>query len=82
MNEVCSKDSINWLEYDNHRNTNKIHKSEERTILRKWIKIKVDLIKINKYNYFVYKIVIAFFKLNKRISRFIRKRKKVRSNQK
>ena len=27
----------------NHRNTNKIHKSEERTILRKWIKIKVDL---------------------------------------
>ena len=43
------------------RNTNKIHKNEERTILRKWIKIKVDLIKINKYNYFVYKIVIAFF---------------------
>ena len=43
MNEVCSKDSIKWLEYDNHRNTNKIHKSEERTILRKWIKIKVDL---------------------------------------
>ena len=61
MNEVYSKDSINWLKYDNHRNTNKIHKSEERTILRKWIKIKVDLIKINKYNYFVYKIVIAFF---------------------
>ena len=46
MNEVCSKDSINWLEYDNHINTNKIHMSEERTILRKWIKIKVDLIKI------------------------------------
>ena len=45
MNEVCSKDYINWLKYDNHRNTNKIHKSEERTILRKWIKIKVDLIK-------------------------------------
>jgi len=58
MNEVSSKDSINWLKYDNHRNINKIHKSEERTILRKWIKIKVDLIKINKYNYFVYKIVI------------------------
>ena len=46
MNKVCSKDSINWLEYDNHINTNKIHMSEERTILRKWIKIKVDLIKI------------------------------------
>ena len=61
MNEVCSKDSINWLKYDIFRTTNKIHKSEERTILRKWIKIKVDLIKINKYNYFVYKIVIAFF---------------------
>ena len=61
MKEVCSKDYINWLKYDNHRNTNNIHKSEERTILRKWIKIKVDLIKINKYNYFVYKIVIAFF---------------------
>ena len=44
MNEVCSKDSINWLEYDNHRDTNKIHKSEERTILRKWIEIKVDLL--------------------------------------
>ena len=44
MNEVCSKDSINWLEYHNHRNKNKIHKSEERTILRKWIKIKVDLL--------------------------------------
>ena len=38
MNEVCSKDSINWLKYDNHRNTNKI--------IRKWIKIKVDLIKM------------------------------------
>ena len=46
MNEVYSKDSINWLKYVNHRNTNKIHKSEERTILRKIIKIKVDLIKI------------------------------------
>ena len=42
MNEVCSKDSINWLKYDIFRTTNKIHKSEERTILRKWIKIKVD----------------------------------------
>ena len=44
MNDVCSKDSINWLEYDNHINTNKIDMSEERTILRKWIKIKVDLL--------------------------------------
>ena len=43
------------------RNTNQTHMCEERTNLRKWIKIKVDLIKINKYNYFVYKIVIAFF---------------------
>ena len=37
-------DSINKV--SNHRNTNKIHKCEEKTILRKWIKIKVDLIKI------------------------------------
>ena len=28
------------------RNTNKIHKYEERSILRKLIEIKVDLIKI------------------------------------
>ena len=46
MNEVCSKVSIKWSKYDNHRNTNKIRKSEERTILRKWIKIKVDLLKL------------------------------------
>ena len=45
MNEVCSKDYINWLKYD-YRNISKIQKSEERTILRKWIEIKVDLIKI------------------------------------
>ena len=43
MNEVCSKDSITWLKYDNHRNSYKIHKSKERIILRKIIKIKVDL---------------------------------------
>ena len=48
MNEVYPKDSINRLKNDNYRNTNKIHKSEERTILRKWIEIKVDLIKIIK----------------------------------
>ena len=44
MNEVCSKDSINWLKYDNYRNINKIQKCEERNILRKWIEIKVDLL--------------------------------------
>ena len=44
MNKVCSKESINWLKYDNHRNTNQTHMCEERTILRKWIKIKVDLL--------------------------------------
>ena len=43
MNEVCSKDYINWLEYDNYKNTDKTYKSEERAILRKWIEIKVDL---------------------------------------
>ena len=44
MNEVCSKDYINWLKYDNYINTNKAHKCEERTILRKWIEIKIDLL--------------------------------------
>ena len=44
MNEVCSKDSINWLKYDNNRTTNNIHMNEERNILRKWIEIKVDLL--------------------------------------
>ena len=43
MNEVCSKDYINWLKYD-LRNTNKSHKYEERSILRKLIEIKVDLL--------------------------------------
>ena len=42
MNEVCSKDSINWLKYDNFINNN-THIYEERTILRKWICIKIDL---------------------------------------
>ena len=41
MNEVCSKDSIKLLKYD-QRNTNKGYKCEERSILRKIIKIKVD----------------------------------------
>ena len=60
MNEVCSKDSINWLKYDNHRNTNKIHKSEERTILRKWIIIKIDLLEIKIFYYFNNLKVIHF----------------------
>ena len=44
MNEVCSKDYINWLKNDNYRNTNKVHRCKERSILRKIIKIKVDLL--------------------------------------
>ena len=46
MNEVCSKDSINWFKYDNFittNNTNNTHIYEERTILRKWICVKIDL---------------------------------------
>ena len=46
MNEVYPKDSINWLKYDNFITTNNTHIYEERTILRKWICIKIDLIKI------------------------------------
>ena len=46
MNEVCSKDSINWLKYGNFITTNNIHIYEDRAILRKWICIKIDLIKI------------------------------------
>ena len=46
MNEVCSKESINWYMIIIERNTNQTHMCEERTSLRKWIKIKVDLIKI------------------------------------
>ena len=34
MNEVYSKDSINWLKYDNYRNTNNIHMCEERNIIK------------------------------------------------
>ena len=34
MNEVCSKDSINWLKYGNFITTNNTHIYEERTILR------------------------------------------------
>ena len=40
MNEVCSKDSINWLKYDNYRNNTNIY--EERNILIKLIYIKID----------------------------------------
>ena len=46
MNEVYSKDSIDWLKYDNYRNINNIYMYEERTILRKWIIIKIDLLEI------------------------------------
>ena len=34
MNEICSKDSINLLKYDNYRTTN-THIYKERNILRK-----------------------------------------------
>ena len=34
MNEVCSKDSINWMKYGNFITTNNTHIYEERTILR------------------------------------------------
>ena len=46
MNEVCSKDSINWIKYDNFIITNDTYIYAERTILRKWMEIKIDLIKI------------------------------------
>ena len=44
MNEVYPKDSINLLKYGNYRNTNNTHIYEERTILRKWMEIKIDLL--------------------------------------
>ena len=40
MNEVYSKDSINWLKYGNYTNNTNIY--EERNILRKWFGIKID----------------------------------------
>ena len=46
MNEVCSKDSIKWMKYDNFITTNNTNIYEDRAILRKWICIKIDLIKI------------------------------------
>ena len=61
MNEVCSKDSINWMKYCNFITTNNTHIYEEWTILRKWMEIKIN---------------IFFLKLNKRIKRLMRKRKK------
>ena len=42
MNEVCSKDSINWMKYDKFITTNNTNINEERTILRKWMRIKID----------------------------------------
>ena len=44
MNEVCSKDSINWMKYGNFITTNNTHIYEERNILRKWMEIKIDLL--------------------------------------
>ena len=49
--------------YYNFITTNNIHIYEDRAILRKWICIKIDLISF-------------FVKLNKRIKRWMRKRKK------
>ena len=46
MNEIYQNQSIKLIKYGNYRKINKNNKYEERTILRKWIKIKVDLIKI------------------------------------
>ena len=43
MNEVYSKDSINWMKYYNFITTNNTHIYEEGTILRKWMEIKIDL---------------------------------------
>ena len=61
MNEVCSKDSINWLKYDNYRNINKTHKSEERIkiftlflLIHLIFNLEVDLLLIND----VYGIII------------------------
>ena len=44
MNEVCSKDSINWMKYYNFITTNNTYMYEEWTILRKWMEIKIDLL--------------------------------------
>ena len=51
------------MKYDNFITTNNIHIYEDRAILRKIICIKIDLISF-------------FVKLNKRIKRLMRKRKK------
>ena len=40
MSEVYSKDSINWMKHGNYTNNTNIY--EERTILRKWMEIKID----------------------------------------
>jgi len=42
MNEVYSKDSLNWLKYGNFITANNIHIYEVRTIIRKRIYIKID----------------------------------------
>ena len=47
MNEVCSKDSINWMKYYNFITTNNTYIMKEWTILRKWMEIKIDLFYYN-----------------------------------
>ena len=46
MDEVYSKDSINWMKYYNFITTNNTNIYEGRTFLRKWMEIKIELIKI------------------------------------
>ena len=46
MNEVCPKDSINWMKYYNFITTNNTNIYKEWTILRKWMEIKIK--KINE----------------------------------
>ena len=65
MNEVYSKYSINWLKYGNYTNNTNIY--EEITILRKWMEIKIDLIKNRNitilHNYYIIKIIYFIKKL-------------------
>ena len=49
------------MKYHNYITTNNTNIYEERTILRKWMEIKIDLIKIRYrtilYNYYIIKII-------------------------
>ena len=63
MNEVCSKDSINWMKYGNFITTNNTHIYEERTILRNGNKNWFNLNYINitiLYNYYIIKIIFLY----------------------